>query len=503
MKVVTPHEMSLLEKKAYAEGHSDEIFMEEAGSGVALVVHELAERALLEHQVILLCGKGNNAGDAYVAGVHLLHLDYHVHAYQLEPLEECSPLCQKNAQRFQKEGGIITELKYGDEINFPIDGMIIDGIFGTGFHGRVEEPYSSYIFEANSSGLPIIAVDIPSGLNGEMGDVEGSAIVAYETAFLGLPKQGFFIGDGWNHVGKLRYVDFGLPEDIIDEMDAKLDMLSAEMLIQTLPKVVRTRNKYEAGYVVGLTGSPGMSGAAILSCTSALRGGAGIVRMLHPEGMQVELSSAPWELIKTPYGPNSGDEILAHINRASSAFIGPGIGKLPKTRALLKSILHRITVPCVIDADALTIIAEEELPFPEKAILTPHLGEMHRLLKFNTHHPLDFNFLEICQNYAEEKKVTLVVKGGPSFIFEPGWPISVSPVGDPGMATAGTGDVLTGLIAAISAQGLSPHNAARLGVYIHGISGEQAAEEKTPYCMIASDLLNAFPTAFSFALDIF
>lgn len=503
MKVVTPHEMSALEKRAYAEGSSEEIFMEEAGSGVALVVHELAERALLEHQVTLLCGKGNNAGDAYVAGIHLLHLDYHVHAYQLEPLEECSPLCQKNAQRFQKEGGILTELNYGDEINFPIDGMIIDGIFGTGFRGRVEEPYATYILEANSSGLPIIAVDIPSGLNGETGIVEGPAIVAYETAFLGLAKWGFFIGDGWNHVGKLRFVDFGLPEEIIEEMDAKMEMLSAEMLIQTLPKVVRTRNKYEAGYVVGLTGSPGMSGAAILSCLSALRGGAGIVRMLHPDGMQAELSSAPWELIKTPYGPNSGDEILAHINRASSAFIGPGIGKLPKTRALLKSILHRITVPCIIDADALTIIAEEDLPFPETTILTPHLGEMHRLLKFNTHHPLDLHFLEICQNYAEQKKVTLVVKGGPSFIFEPGQPISVSPVGDPGMATAGTGDVLTGLIAALSAQGISPHNAARLGVYIHGIAGEQIAEEKTPYCMIASDLLNAFPTAFSFAMDIF
>lgn len=503
MKIATPDEMSLLEKKAYEAGHRAEVFMEEAGSGVGLVVHEFAERFNVERHVVILAGKGNNAGDAYVAGIHLLHLDYHVHAYQLMPLSECSPLCIKNAERFVNEGGSFTEVGYGMEIPYPYDGIIIDGIFGTGFHGTVEDPIASFIERANDSGLPIISVDIPSGLNGETGEAEGSVMEASETAFLGLPKIGFFIRDGWNAVGKLRLVDFGLPREIIADFNSELEMLSADLLLPLLPAVKRTRSKYEAGYVVGLTGSPGMSGAAILSGISALRGGAGIVRLLHPEGMQVELAAAPFELIKSPYGPNSGDEVLVHINRSAACYLGPGIGKLPKTKALLKVILPRIEVPCVMDADALNLFAEGEMELPEKVVMTPHLGEMHRLLNLKSKLPLDFNFLHICQEYAEEKRVTLVVKGGPTFIFEPGKPICVSPVGDPGMATAGSGDILTGLIACLLAQGLEPYDAARLGVYIHGVAGEQAAEVKTSYCMIASDMLEFFPTAFAFALDIF
>lgn len=502
MKIVTPKEMAKLEERAYQEGEHEEVFMEEAGSGVALVLHEFAERFDLERQVILLCGKGNNAGDAYVAAIHLLHLDYHVHAYQLTALNECSPLCKKNAARFMQEGGILTEVGYGQEILYPPDGIILDGIFGTGFRGKVEEPFTTFIRGANESGLPIVAVDIPSGLNGETGQVEGEVIEASETAFLGLPKIGFFIREGWNKVGKLRHVDFGLPRDMIEDLDAEIEMLSADLLIPLLPRFARNRNKYEAGYVVGLTGSPGMPGAAILSAISALRGGAGIVRIMHPDGMQAELSSSPWEIIKTAYGANNGDEILVQMNRAQAAYLGPGIGTQPKTKALLKALLPRIEVPTVIDADALNIIAEEEIALPENSVLTPHTGELQRLLHLKTRPALDFDFLRVCQSFAEEKNATLVLKGGPTFIFHPDHPIFVNPAGDPGMATAGSGDLLTGLIAALIAQGLSPHEAACLGVYIHGVAGEQAAEEKTSYCMIASDMLDFYPTAFAFTLDI-
>src|ERR1700722_7799059 len=212
MKVVSSHQMSDLESLAYRDGCSESDFMEEAGSGVALVVHDYAERHNLSHTVILLCGKGNNAGDAYVAGIHLLHLDYEVYAIQAAPIAQCSRLCKTNYERFMSEGGRVAETFS----EFPPNGIIIDGLFGTGFRGKSEDPYASLIRLANSSGLPIIAVDIPSGLHGETGAVEGEAIIAEETAFLGLPKTGFFLREGWNRVGRLEYVDFGLPKKYIE-----------------------------------------------------------------------------------------------------------------------------------------------------------------------------------------------------------------------------------------------------------------------------------------------
>lgn len=499
MKVVTPKQMHDLEEQAYRDGASEQVFMEEAGSGVGLVVHEFAERFGLEHQIILLCGKGNNAGDAYVAGIHLLHLDYHVHAYQLFPLKDCSKLCQDNAHRFISEGGLLTEVGYDEEIPYPLDGLIIDGIFGTGFHGAVEEPIATRIRDANASGLPIVAVDIPSGLNGETGEFQSDVIVAAETAYLGLPKQGFFLEEGWNAVGKLRYVDFGLGEDYIEETSTSLEMLNEEMMLPLLPSFKRNRNKYEAGYVVGIASSPSFPGAGILSSFSALKGGAGIVRLMFPDGMQAELSSSPYELIKTPYNPQKPEEILPWMEKAASVFIGPGLGTLPRVRSMLATILPKIKQPVVLDADALNILSEYDIALPEQVVMTPHRGEMNRLLHLKTSQKLDLAFLRLCQEYCEEKNVTLVLKGGPTFIFHPLMPIHVSPEGDPGLATAGTGDVLTGLIAALLAQGLTPHQAACLGVYIHGVAGELASLELTSYCMVASDLFDFFPQAFAFA----
>lgn len=499
MKIVTPGQMQDIEKQAYRDGASDQDFMEEAGSGVGLVVHEFAEQFAIERQVVLLCGKGNNGGDAYVAGIHLLHLDYHVHAYQLFPLKDSSPLCQQNADRFISEGGILTEIGYDEEIPFPEDGLIVDGIFGTGFHGAVEEPIAGYIRQANESGLPIIAVDIPSGLEGETGALYGDVILATETAFLGLPKQGFFLEEGWNTVGKLRHVDFGLSDEYYEDLESSLEMLTPDMMLPLLPAFRRNRHKYQAGYVVGVAGSKLLPGASLLSSLAVLRGGAGIVRLMHPEGMENLLSASPLEIIKTPFKYDHPQEILDYMQKATAAFVGPGLGTSPEIRKFLEQLVPQIKVPTVIDADALNIYAERQFELPEKVVMTPHMGEMQRLLHLKTPQKLTLNFLNKCQTFAEEKNVTLVVKGGPTFIFHPLTPIHVSPVGDPGMATAGTGDVLTGLIASLLAQGLKPLDAARLGVYLHGVAGEEAALELTSYCMIASDLFDFFPTAFAFA----
>lgn len=498
MKVVSARQMKHIESLAFRDGASEDDFMEEAGSGVALIVHDYAERYGLDRHVVLVCGKGNNAGDAYVAGIHLLHLDYDVMAFQVIPFSECSELCQQKYHRFLAEGGHVVEIENAEELALPQRGLIVDGIFGTGFHGIIDEPISTIVHVLNHSGLPIIAVDVPSGLNGETGEAVGEVICAAETAFLGLPKTGFFLRDGWNCVGKLRYIDFGLPQQYIEESESDLTMLTNDMLKPFLPKIVRSRNKYQAGYVVGLAGSLDMPGAAILSSISSLQGGAGIVRLLYPDGMQQAVASAPVELIKVPYKPTDFDFIVEQMNKASANFIGPGMGRSTDVLKILQKVVPRLLKPCVIDADALTLWAQSDDPIqlPANTIMTPHLGEMKRLLKRDEDLLIDLQTLYICQEFVDKHQVTLVLKGGPTFILHPHEPILVSPAGDPGMATAGSGDVLTGLLTALLAQGVTPHHAAALGVYLHGVAGEYAADELTPYCMVATDILYHFPNAF-------
>jgi hydroxyethylthiazole kinase-like uncharacterized protein yjeF len=500
MKVVTSKQMAELESLAYNDGSSEEMFMEEAGKGIADAVHAFCESSKIVKHIILLCGRGNNSGDGYVAARYLIKMNYKVFAFQIDELQNCTLLMQKNYSQFVNKGGIVQLIQSVKEIIFPREGVILDGIFGTGFHGIAKEPYVSVIKMANQSGLPILSIDIPSGLNGNTGIVEGPAIQATETLFLGLPKMGFFLQEGWNHVGILRYVNYGLPQSYIDSFDPQMVMLSPDIMKPLLPKIIRSRHKYQAGLVVGLAGSPGMPGAAILSSIASLRGGAGITRLLSPKGMENELSACPPEIIRVPYGPREFDKIVESINSSSACFIGPGFGRTPEAAELLTNILPKIRRPCIIDADALRIIAEEKLTPPKNAILTPHAGELIQLLKLSSPKPSSLEFIKTCQEYAKANRITLVLKGGPSFIFHSNDPIQVNPRGDPGMATAGSGDVLTGLIAALLAQGLPANSAASLGVYLHGVAGESAAKDNTSYCMIASDILAHFPTAFKFKI---
>lgn len=496
MKIVTSTEMSKIESKAISQGSVDVEFMDEAAINIARIAHSFIERNDSEKQVTLLCGKGNNAGDAYTAGIHLIKMGYSVDALQLFPFNECSPLCQINQTKFFNVGGIVREINFLDEFALPSNGIIIDGIFGTGFKNEVEERLASIIYKANQSKLPIISIDIPSGLNGDTGIAANETISATETAFLGLPKIGFFLNNGYPYVGKLRYIDFGLPEKYIAEIKTEFVLVDFSLAKSFLPPIKKNRNKYEAGFVVGLAGSKGMAGAALLSSWSALASGSGIVKLLHPEEIAEELIKSPYEIIKVPYGTKDTKTVIAFLNKATSAFLGPGIGRDKKTVNFFKKIIPKIEVPTVLDADVLNILAENKIKLPKNCILTPHKGEMERLLGINSHTPLSKDFIHACQEYAEKMQVTLILKGAPTFIFQKNFPIFISNTGDPGMATAGSGDVLTGLLASLLAQGLSCQESALLAVFLHGMAGESAAQEKTSYCMIASDIIKHFPQSF-------
>jgi NAD(P)H-hydrate epimerase len=494
MKVVSAKAMADLEATAYQRGFSERNFMENAGRGIALAAQQFIHKHQLSHQIWLLCGKGNNGGDAFVAGCYLLEQGYQVTAIQLDPLDNCSPLCQENGRRFlDKKGKLVNDIA-----PFESSGIILDGIFGTGFRGQVRPPYNALIDAANQSGLPILAIDIPSGLNGTTGQTEGSVIQATETLFLGLPKTGFFLENGWNIVGKLQGVDFGLPTDIVDQATADFQLMTQAHIANLLPRIKRNRHKYQAGYVIGLAGSPTMPGAALLSCLSAFRGGSGMVRLLYPQGMEAELTASPYELIKIPYSHENSEEIIPLMQKAGATFVGPGLGRSEQTQQLLQKVIPSLDKPCVIDADALTLYANQAFQLPAQAILTPHTGEMQTLLKSDVRLNLNLDILHTCQNYADKHSVTLLLKGAPTFIFHPQQPIFVNPTGNPGMATAGSGDVLTGLLASLLSQGLDCRNAALLGVYLHGLAGEFAAKErKTSYGMMASDLIANFDAAYA------
>lgn len=498
MKIVSAKEMGRIERLAYDAGASEEDFMNRAGQGVAEVVQRYIALFHIQPKITLLCGSGNNAGDAYVAGRILLEGGFRVHALAFAPFEKSSPLCQLQTRRFKEMGGKVDYIADSAAINFSESEILVDGLLGTGFHGEVEGLLRAAIEKANASGLPLIAIDIPSGINGTTGEIGSVAIHASATLFLGLPKIGCLFPKAWNFVGKMHIYNFGLEQRFIDEADADYLLIEEDQIGALLPKIERTRHKYQAGYVVGVGGSSGMPGAPLMTSFAALRAGAGIVRLLHPEEMRADF--APYEVIRQAYREGDTQAILEAMKRASVIFVGPGMGTSAAALQILQGILPQVDKPCVIDAEALTLLSEHEITLPSQTILTPHQGEMLRLL----HMPKDLPFAELlkqCQAYVDRKKVTLILKGAPTFIFHPGSKPMISPRGDPGMATAGSGDVLTGIVAAFLAQTQDPLKAAILGVYLHAVAGEYAAEKWTSYCMVATDITDALPLAFKDFLD--
>lgn len=468
-KVVSAAEMSRIDRLAVQSGCSEEQFIEKAGKKIALAAMESPHK-----HATLLIGKGNKGADAYAAGIQLAEEGYRVRALALFPPDACSAWNRKFGERFSKKGKI-GRVWDGEEIQFE-EGWIIDGMLGTGFKGKVEGILETAIRMANDSKRPILAIDIPSGLDGTTGAVQSVAIAADLTVSLGFAKCGCFLREGWNHTGRLIVEDFGLPPKFI--LLAQEIAFLPDIAKLPLPRIVRNRHKYQAGYAIGFSGSHLMRGAPKLAGLAALRTGAGIVRVFHKE----EIGEAPMELICQKW---SEKVFFQELKRASAVFAGPGLG------SARLSWMKKIGLPIVLDADAL----QAGIDFPSHAVLTPHRGEMLRLLGLKSA-PQEEELLGRCQKFVERKRVVLVLKGGPTFLFAHGKTPLILPRGDPGMATAGAGDVLTGILAGLLAQGLSCYEAAATGIYLHAAAGERAAREKTSYGLIARDLIEFLPNAF-------
>lgn len=497
LKVVTAQEMARIENLAYADGTSEETFMENAGAAVAQAALAFLKEHHLPKIVTLLAGKGNNAGDAFAAGVQFLQHGVKTVAFHIYALDECSPLCREMHDRFLAKGGSVHRLQNSEELRFGSEGVILDGLVGTGFRGKAEGILATAIESANRSKLPILAIDIPSGVNGTTGEVGSIAIQARETLFLGLPKIGFFLKDGWNYVGKLKHATFGLAEKYTAVAKASAYLFNEDKASEFLPPIKRTRHKYQAGYVLAIAGSRGFPGAALLSSYAVLRAGAGIVRLMHPYGMDAELSGAPFEIIREGWDAKNLRRIKEEAARAKVILIGPGMGRTKDAKKRFQQIL-KTQLPLVLDADALYFLSQKSSwKLPPGSVLTPHRGEMNLLLSsFPMKNKQDQTDLEICQAFAQDNQVTLVLKGAPTYLFHPGTMPLIIPHGDPGMATAGSGDVLTGIIAALIAQGLDARAAAALSIYLHARSGELAATALTSYGLTASDLIDYLPQVF-------
>ena len=497
MKIVDPQEIAATEKRAFAEGVSEIELMENAGAAVADYILNLVRQNGLAKNILILAGKGNNGGDGFVAGRHLIGEGCTVHAIQLQ--NQLSPLCLEQKKRFIQEGGtLISFEEMEDQISSY--GIIVDGLFGTGFGGVIEGELKNVIHLANQSEVPIIAIDIPSGLNGQTGEVKGPCIQATVTLTLTAPKIGFFIGEGWNFIGNLEVISIGLPDIYYDQMEPFAYLLERRTLRYLLPPIVRNRQKYERGHAVLMAGSPGMTGSAFMASFGCFRGGAGYVHLLIRDGMSDAFHALP-ELITPNISNMNRNELLDLINGANAFLAGPGFGRGEAEQRFMQEVLPHVEVPIVIDADALYLLAHHDVALPEKALLTPHHGEMARLLH-QQKQPFSIPFLRDAQEYAKEMGVHILLKGGPTFYLAPSDDIPiVIPFGDPGMATAGSGDLLGGVIVSLLAQGLGLSDAALLGAGLHGIAGEIAAQQVTSYSMKAMDIGQALPAAYQSILS--
>jgi len=493
VKVTSASQMASTEKQAIEEGDATGAeYMDKAASGIYSVASQFILEHLLEEKLILLCGKGNNAGDAYSVGKMYQSKRGPVIAFQFFPLADCSDLCQKRAHAFIKSGGKIVFIKAIEDLEFIDNTLIIDGLFGTGFKGAVQGVMKDAIEKTNCSENLVLSIDIASGISGNTGTAEGVAIKADMTVSLGLLKVGNIYNGGIEHLGEIERVNFGMSAKYIDSIDPYGYLVNIESLKYNLPQHKRTANKYSVGKVAIVGGSPLMPGAPILAAKGALRSGAGIVQLFHPPNMVGELSSLPTEVLRGEVALDQMERFFSEVERIKGLLVGPGLGREEHIPKLLEEVYKRAKCPLVIDADALYFF--KNLP-PVPSILTPHRGELLHLLQANKD-ILETDLIDLAEEFAKQNNLVIVCKGAPTTIVFPNRKKIIVMQGNRGMASGGMGDVLAGIITSFVAQGKDIEEAAILGVTVHAMAGDKAKKKKSTYSLIASDLISELPSVF-------
>ncbi|WP_400245812.1 NAD(P)H-hydrate dehydratase [Niallia sp. JL1B1071] len=451
------------------------------------VVEELTSFDLT--RVLVVCGSGNNGADGY-AVARLLHLQ-NIKVDVLFVGDEQKRTTENKQQQKIAEYYGVSSVK---EIENNPYTTIVDALFGIGLSRPLSGKYLEIIEQVNQAEGEILSVDIPSGISADNGKVMENAMKATLTVTFAFRKLGLVLYPGAEYAGSIKVKDIGITKAGFERIFPKIYTYTSEDL-ERIPKRHSYSNKGTYGKIVVIAGSKNMSGAAYFSAKAAYRMGAGLVRIVTPEENRQILQTLLPEAIVTTYQRNQleGDWLTEAINWGSAIVIGPGMGVSEEAKYLLSKLLSISKVPLVIDADAITIVAKEpELlhDHGQKIIMTPHLGEMSRLTGKPIPEIAD-DIIEVAEKFAAEKKLTCVLKDARTIVTEGAGNTYVNTSGNNGMATGGTGDVLTGVIVGLLAQGLSVAEAARLGVYIHGLAGDAAASKKGPYGLLADDVCDA------------
>lgn len=504
--LVTASEMRSLDQRTIQEAKvRGTVLMERAGIGV---VHHLLDSygPVKGKEVVIVCGKGNNGGDGLVVARHLKKKGARLSLIFLSSPKELSHDASIMYQRLRKLKGIPRAIIQPTLSTFQAIGkkanVIVDALLGTGLSSSIREPYESAIKAMNECPAYTVAIDIPSGLDSQTGAVLGQAVKADLTVTFGYPKVGLYVGNAIDHVGQVRLVDIGIPSRYIEDLHPKIQLLTREVVASTLPERPASAHKGTFGHTGMVSGSPGKTGAPAMASLAALRVGTGLVTVATPqsvspilEGKLLEAMTAPMpETSSHELGLEALDPLVSFSQNKRALALGPGLGTSEETGTLLRRLLPQVKVPCVLDADALTLLASSPEILSSLAsppILTPHPGEMARLLGSSTPQAVNQDRIGVAKSFAQHHGVIMVLKGARTVVAEPGGQIAICPTGNPGMASAGMGDVLTGVIAGLLAQGLTGWEAAISGVYIHGLAGDLAAESVGQPGLLARDVLQA------------
>jgi ADP-dependent NAD(P)H-hydrate dehydratase / NAD(P)H-hydrate epimerase len=507
LKVVTAQEMREIDRKTIEGlGIAGHVLMERAGGAVAIKIRELFGK----RKVIVLAGSGNNGGDGIVTARELYTLGWNVRVLLLAREERLSPDCAEQ-YAIARKIGVPVAFSEGVTATDLHSAIVVDALLGTGLHKDVEGSMADTIRFLNGFHSPVVSVDIPSGISSDTGHVMGTAVRADYTVTFGLPKRGHLLYPGAEYTGRLFIENIGFPASLLDSDDLRVELPERLFISSLVPERKRYSHKGSYGHVLIIAGSRGKTGAAFMAAQSCLRAGAGLVTMGVPESLLDVFQSRVTEEMTLPL-PDRGDGNLSYraaevisgflSERADVLCIGPGIGVSGETERLLEELVRHSKRPMVIDADGLNSIRDPSAMRDSKAplILTPHPGEMARLLKGGTGQEVmkkvEGDRISVALDFSAGTGSCLVLKGVPTIIAGPEGRAFVNPTGNPGMATGGAGDVLTGMIASFLGQGLRPFHAAVLGVYMHGLAGDMAAGNKGEHSLIASDIIDALPDAF-------
>jgi len=510
MKIVTGSEMQAVDRRTITEAHvPSTVLMERAGEGIVKHLEEYCGPAR-DKTITILCGKGNNGGDGLVVARLLRRRRARIHVVLLTPITELSRDATTMYRRLVRLAGraVIVRFRSADQTRSLLasSDILVDALLGTGLSSEVTGTYREAIEIINGAGKPVIAIDLPSGIHADTGAILGQSIHATLTITLGLPKLGLYVGAGIDQAGTIRVVDIGIPTAFVDDLESRTLLLTSDSAFKTLPERRLSAHKGTFGHAGIIAGSVGKTGAAALAAQAALRVGAGLVTVATPssvndvlEAKLLEAMTLPLQETKARTLARSGlDRVVAFIQARTAIAIGPGLSTHPETVELVQSLMKYLDRPSVLDADALNALTGRVSLLTEcktPPILTPHPGEMARLEADATTQSVNTDRIGTARRFARERGVFVVLKGARTVIARPDGLVAICPTGNPGMATAGTGDVLTGMIVGLLAQGVPAWDAACAATYFHGSAGDLAARQLGQAGMLASDLIAQIPYA--------